>query len=607
MTTLRSRRALALVLQLIALASPLAAQAPTARDSAHAAQQLDDSLRLKVFPTLDRYCKTSSKTAYMRDGACRHYARLFGKVSAAESLLVAYTPSPVPVPTPAPTPTPTPSPADTAAPVVIVTPGPTPGPVLFTHPFGPPANGAVLATLPQDTVDASYPAIARRVSCSNLQACLDTAKTGDEIRLARGASFTDVVVRPTSRASWVVVRTDVTDVELGGPWERMTSARAAALNLATIRSSGGAASALTVNSAAHHVRLVGMLFTTSTPTTSIIRIGLGESDPAQLPHHITIDRSVVDPGPSGDVRRCLAMDGAHLAVLSSTLANCHSNRGDSQGAWAYNAKGPLRIEYNAIQGGHQAFFLGGADPAISGQVPSDVVVRRNDFTRPYSWRCTGPVTNNIAACLTNQWRAKTLIELKLGRRILFEGNVVAHVYPDAQDGFAFLLKTENQDGGTAGNWSETSDITVRYNRIVGAAGLFNLAALPAGPGIPMSRITAYANEADSIATGPYRGSVDCALVQGVADVVLRDNWCRNPSGRSAFYFVGTAARFVAERNTAGGEYGWKGDGAVWSALAPGAITTGNVTVPWGTAFSSWPAAPADSIRSALLAGVVVAP
>jgi len=485
---------------------------------------------------------------------------------------------------------PIPIPPDTTTPP---TPDSTAIPLVRAHPFAPPANGALLAEFPRDTVDATYPTIARRYSCTNLQVCLDTAKTGDEIRLAKGASFTDPVVRPTARALWTVVRTDVTDVELGGPWERMTVSKANALNLATIRSSGGSVSALSVASSAHHVRFVGVRFTTGTLTTSIVRIGFGESDPAQLPHHITLDRVVVDPGALGDVRRCVTLDGAYLAVLSSTLANCHSNRGDSQGAHWYNANGPLRVENNTIQAGHQSVFSGGGDPAIRGQVPADIVVRRNDLSRPLAWK--------------GVWQTKTNVELKIGKRVLIEGNVICHTWPDAQSGFAVLLKTENQDGGTWGDWSETSDVTVRYNRICGAGGGFNLAGLAQGPGVAMARVSAYANEGDSIGVAPYKGDTgDALLVQGVSDVVFRDNWTRNPEGRSAIYMTDPNARFVATGNTFGGQYGIRGEGGL-AVTAPGSIISGNVQLPWLTPFGSWPAIPSSAIRDALLAGVQVTP
>jgi hypothetical protein len=452
--------------------------------------------------------------------------------------------------------------SDTAPPVVVVTPGPPPGPVLFTHPFGPPANGAVLATLPQDSVSAAYPAITRRYRCTNVQICLDTAQTGDEILLAKGANFRDVMVKPTSRALWTVVRTDVTDAELGGPWERMTPSRADALNLATIYSSGGSVPAITVSSGAHHVRFVGIRVKPAAfMTNALVRVGLAETNAALFPHHVVLDRVVVD-GDTNDVRRCIAFDGDYLALLSSTLANCHSSPanggGDSQGVLKIHGRGPIRVENNAIAAGHQAVFIGGGDPSIRGIVPADIVIRRNDLSRPLSWK--------------GKWQVKTDLEFKIGKRILVEGNTLCHTWKDAQAGYAILAKTENQDGGTWGDWSETSDLTIRYNLICGASGGINLAPLPAGPGVPMSRVTIYGNVADSIGVGPYQGDTgDCILQQGVADVVLIGNWCRNPGGRSAIYFNAVAQRFVAQGNVLGGQYQLRYENGTAATLTPGGL------------------------------------
>lgn len=571
----RRRGFLALLAGLALAAAPLAAQDTAA---VKALAQRDSIDAQKAY--------NASRSSTVRAAARRIQARTD---SIAHALRVVVAP-----------PAPTPAPVDTARDSVIVTPGPGPGPVLFTHPFAPPANGALLATLPRDTVDASYPAITRRVSCTNLQACLDTAKTGDEIRLAKGASFTDVVVKPTPRGFWAVVRTDVTDVELGGPWERMTPAKADALNLATIRSSGTSVPAITVASSAHHVRFVGVRVSTSAPqTNALVRIGLGESDSTLLPHHITLDRVVIDPG-ANDLRRCVVLDGARLAVLSSTLANCHSKLGDAQGILSINGRGPFRIENNAIQGSHQAIMFGGGDPAIRGQVPADVVIRRNDLSRPLAWRSGTPGTYSAT-----QWPGKTALEWKIGKRMLVEGNVLCHTWPDNQTGYAVLAKTENQDGGTSGDWSETADLTIRYNRLCGAGGAFNLSALAAGPGVPMARVAIYGNEADSVGIGPYQGDTGDALqLAGVSDLVFQDNWTRNPLGRSCVYSLNVSARAVIRNNVCGGQYGIRGEGGLAYTL-PGAILTANTVEAWGTAFTSWPVVPSDSVRAALLNGVVV--
>ena len=481
---------------------------------------------------------------------------------------------------------------------------PAPADAVFTHTVAPPPNGTQLADLPRDSVRTAYPVVLRQVRCTALQACLDTAKTGDELLTAPGSVHRNIIIRPTARTGAIAVRTDVA---LGGPWERMTPARADSLNLATITSST-TDRPLLVLAGAHDVTIAGMRITTTAPQSNqLVQIGGGETSAAQLPHHIVLRQLVIDPG-ANDVRRNVQADGAYLAIISSTLANCHSLLGDAQCVLAINAAGPLRIENNTLQFGHQCVMLGGGDPLIAGQVPSDVVIRRNDCTRPAAQLWSGQqLADGTHVYLTGQWPGKTGIELKLGKRVLVEGNVLCHVIADQQTGFAFLFKSVNQNGSAP--WSETADVTVRYNRVCGVAGGFNLSPLPQPPGVPMARVSIYRNVLDSVSVGRYAGDNDALQNSGVNDVLFQENWIRNASGtaggRSCLYFGGVSQRFTATSNVCGGEYGIKKDGGVVGDANPGGLVSGNTVLPWGTACTSWPAAPRDSTRDALLSGVVV--
>src|SRR5690606_38780489 len=90
------------------------------------------------------------------------------------------------------------------------------------------------------------------------------------------------------------------------------------------------------------------------------------------------------------------------------------------------------------------------------------------------------------------WSIKNLFELKTGRRILFSDNVLERCWAHAQTGFAFVLKSSNQDG--AAPWTVTEDITLVNNLVRGSAGGVNLSG--AGDGNPAgvtSRLTFYNN------------------------------------------------------------------------------------------------------------------
>jgi hypothetical protein len=193
-------------------------------------------------------------------------------------------------------------------------------------------------------------------------------------------------------------------------------------------------------------------------------------------------------------------------------------------------------------------------------------------------------------------------EIKHGVRFLVQGNRLCNIVPDAQGGFFYNLKSVNQDGGSP--WTETADVTVRWNAHGCSSGFMQLAGKPEYWPVKAraSRITVYGNVADSVNTGLCAnagGLGDGLLLLGVNDVVFQDNWLRNPTNRSCLYVVEPSQRFVFQRNTCGGWYGLNTVGG-WAVAAPGGIVTGNTVLPSGTAFTAWPAMPADSIRAALL-------
>ena len=80
-------------------------------------------------------------------------------------------------------------------------------------------------------------------------------------------------------------------------------------------------------------------------------------------------------------------------------------------------------------------MFGGGSVTMPEPSPSDITVRGNHITRPASWK--------------GVWQAKNLIESKHARRLLIEGNVIENEWQDAQAGFAFVLKSENQNGDNA--------------------------------------------------------------------------------------------------------------------------------------------------------------
>jgi outer membrane biosynthesis protein TonB len=449
------------------------------------------------------------------------------------------TPTPTPTPTPEPTPTPAPAPEPTPTPTPAPAPAPSPTPIIFTHPYAPPSNGAAFAELPRDTVSIAVPAPTRTINVVSLQAAFDTAKTGDRLLIPSRTTVTSPTFRSTARTGWVTIQGTDTTSEI-------------------TQVIGGEVSAVNIASQAHHIQFLGPLkITTRTSTTNaMFRSYNGETTVAQVPHHIIVNGVIFDPD-TNVLRRCIWPDGAFMAVVNSTLRNCGSRSGDAQGIFIANGPGPYRFEHNYIEGSHQCFMSGGGDPSIPNSIPSDVVFRYNTCVKQLFWHYSGTPPNQTYNGV-RQRQVKTIFETKNVRRLLVEGNVFRNVWSDAQVGFCALLKSGNQDWTAP--WSQSLDITFRYNRCVNVASGLNLAAQQQGA-VPMARVSAYDNAFDSLSTVGGEGK-GFQVLDDVRDVILMHNTVSNTTN-DAFSFDGLAGiRTVIQANVVPhGDFGVKGSGS----------------------------------------------
>jgi hypothetical protein len=369
----------------------------------------------------------------------------------------------------------------------------------------------------------------------------------------------DFAAGPTARASWVTIQgTDSTS----------------RINTAI----GGATSAVAVLSRAHHVRFLGPLWITSTTSNAnaIFRSYNGETSVADVPRYIILDGVTIDAGAANEARRCAWPDGAYIAIVRSRLLNCATKGGDAQGIFVANGPGPYRFEGNYIEGSHQCFMSGGGDPSIPGSIPSDVVFRYNVCEKPARWHYAGTVPNQTYPGTARQ--VKTIFESKNLRRALVEGNYFHVVYVDAQAGFCILLKSSNQDGTAP--WSQTLDVTVRYNRCANIASGINLAAHPQG-GVPMTRVSVYDNTFDTLSTVGGEG-IGAQILDDVVDVILLHNSFSNTSNNAVGFDGAAGVRTVLAANVLPhGDYGVKGSGSsdgtpTIARWMPGGIFASNV-------------------------------
>ena len=439
------------------------------------------------------------------------------------------------------------TPPDTTQPPVDTTSGCKPA-CAWTHPFGLFTNGALAAEFPRDSVPVAYPAITRRIAVTpaTLKAAIDSSRNGDELLLPPGSVTNWLQVNNVGpRTGTVVVRTAVPDD--GNIWKQMTKGRADSLNLAIIQTTGNNIAAIQFGQAAHHVRftLVKILQGYPGPLNAIVSgYNQGTTSLAQLPHHITFDRVYVD-GQNGDNRRCFYSEFAYFALISSDVENCHSNNGDAQGVLSISGSGPFRVENNKISASHQYTMSGGGGPSIANLIPCDWVIRNNIFTRPLSWK--------------GVWQAKTGIESKNFCRALIEYNLVENTWPDAQAGFCVLLKSTDQDNNAP--WSQTKDVTFRYNRLRNCANGFNLAANPQG-GVPMTRVSIYDNVVEPLCLAAVGGEgIPFQFLGPLTDMVVLHNTVQGSCLNAITVDGGANVRTVLRSSyITHGQYGVKGSG-----------------------------------------------
>lgn len=469
------------------------------------------------------------------------------------------------------------APPDTTTPKDTVTPGAPPGTV-WTHPYPPPSNGALFAQFPKDTVQVVIPAPTRTINVQSLQAALDTAKNGDRLLIPANNRTDMLHVRPTARTSWVTIQgTDSTSV--------------------ITTTVGGSESAVIVESKAHHVRFLGPLkITSSVPqANALYRSFNAETSLADVPHHIILDGVTIDPGKDKQARRCAWPDGAYMAIVNSRLLNCATTSGDAQAVIVLNGPGPYRFENNWLEGSHQCFLSGGGSPSIKNSIPSDIVFRGNTCFKPLWWHFT-----TYGQYSGYERQVKTIIETKNVRRLLVEYNILRNVWSDAQAGFCVLLKSEDQDGTAP--WTQSVDITFRYNRCVNVTSGVNLAGRAGwAPVLPASRISLYDNAFDTLSTRDGEG-IPWQLLGDATESVIMHNTTTSSFQNSMSFDGAPTVRTVFHANIVPhGAYGVKGSGTAdgmgtITTFMPGGLFTNNIIVGGG-ACTQYPAGTLCTIPS----------
>lgn len=454
------------------------------------------------------------------------------------------------------------------------------------------AADSTLAELPREYVDTRYiepdGQVLHLAAGDDLQRALNRAQPGDVIELEAGAVFTGPFTLPNkppvaSGSPWIIIRSSEMS-RLPGEMERVTP-EDAVLMPRLVASSGAV---IVTERGAHHYRFIGveilpdssgersaMDLLRSVPgilrgnisvsgqgvfLTNLVLLGDGESSVEELPHHLIFDRCYIHGDPILGARRGVALNSRHSAVINSHLSDFKEIGADSQAIAGWNGSGPFAIINNYLEGAGENVMFGGAQASIPQLVPADIEVRGNQFYKPLQWREGDSLYAGIP------WSVKNIFELKNARRVLVEGNLLEHNWPDSQNGFAILFTVRNEAGTMP--WAVVEDVTFRHNvvRKVGS-GLNLLGRDDNGqPSQPTARINIHNNLFVDLG-GPWGAGSFLQLLDGVQQVKVTHNTILN-EGRLVFVEGEPIEGFEFLDNIARhGEYGISGSGT-----APGAET-----------------------------------
>jgi hypothetical protein len=376
------------------------------------------------------------------------------------------------------------------------------------------------AGLPRSYVDTTFSLPTGRTlkvpAGGDLQAALNTARPGDAIVLEAGAVFTGPFTLPNKRGSgWITVRTSASGSRLPPMGTRVHPADAAVMP----KLEAASRSVIIAAAGAHQYRFVGIEIRPRAGAFLYNLVLLGDDDASveALPHHLIFDRCYLHGDPVKGTRRGIAMNARDAAVIDSYLSDFKEAGADAQAIAGWNGPGPFKIDNDYLEAAGENVLFGGADPAITNLVPSDIEIRGNHFTKPLSWKLSDP------SYAGTPWTVKNLLELKNARRVLIDGNLFEHNWVHAQSGFAILFTVRNQDGGSP--WSVVEDVTFANNVVRHtAAGVNVLGYDDIHPSRQTRRIVMKNNVFDDVGGAQWGGGGRLfQLLDGPADVVIDHN------------------------------------------------------------------------------------
>ena len=409
---------------------------------------------------------------------------------------------------------------------------------------------AQAAALPQTFLNTNMPtrtgALIRLGAGGDLQAAMNAANPGDWIVLDHTATFTGDYVFPAKTGAdaqpggnnvIVIISDAIVDSGLLPASKRVSPSDAT--NMPKIRTATSNGICFTATLGVANVggwRLVGLdigpAVGNTADMTRIVRFGsevaLTDNGVTQ-PFNFGVDRCYIHcDNATQNIQHGVSLHSSYSFAIDNYIENIHHNGADAQAIWAGQQAVGLKIVNNFAEATGENIFIGGSD-GIDGFPCTDIEVRYNYMFKRKSWNPNDPSYAGVA------WVIKNIFEIKFGRRILIEGNILDGIWtPSAQNGFAFLIKSNNNQA------IPTTDVTIRYNLVRNASGFFDVTGqtadtAPAGSFPPwMARLNIHDNLCVGLGDPLYYGSASAEsadfllALQHFADFVFEHNTALPP-------------------------------------------------------------------------------
>ena len=230
---------------------------------------------------------------------------------------------------------------------------------------------------------------------TDLQAAINAAVFGDVILLRSGQTYVGhFTLRAKSGTGTITIRSDAADANFPADGRRLVPSGRPGANtsrslLARIVGRGGTYKSmplLRTEPGAHGYLIKFVEFDGAAQLGYETLVQLGDSTTAAPPYDITFDRVYVHGHPDKGQKRGLTLNGVRLTVVNSYISDIKTVGADSQAILGYNGAGPLTITNNYLEGSGENVMFGGAAPAVTNLVPSNIVLTRNHFFKPLQWR-----------------------------------------------------------------------------------------------------------------------------------------------------------------------------------------------------------------------------